>query len=558
MSGSANLILTNARVVTVDPQQPSAEAVVVSGNRIAYVGSSAGAESWRRASTRVVDARQRTVMPGFIDSHAHLLLGSAELSGIELREVVNYRDLRDIVREYARKHPELNWLTGAHLRYNLMPGGRRLNRHDLDAIIADRPLCLHAYDYHTVWANTCALELAGLLHGAEITAGEIVMGEDGLATGELREPAAYSHMLARTETYSSVISSYGGLPSSGLSAQDQQRLYDLLTQGLHLASRLGITSIHNMDGDARTMQHLDALDARGELPVRMSVPYSVTPETPREALSEAVAMREKHRGDKIRSGFCKFFMDGVIESGTAFLLDDYVGFPGYRGSALFEPDQFVDMLNECDRFGLQVSTHAIGDGAIRRTLDGYEAILRTNGHRDRRNRIEHIEVLHPDDLERFGRLGVIASMQPMHPPYSNPKAVDSWPQLVGTRRWRNMFRWQDIRDTGATLVFGSDWPVFSNNPIQGLHSATNRQPYAHGLPDQRQRLEDAVISYTRDAAFAEFQEHQKGQLRAGMLADIVLLSADLAEQPLPGIGDIQVIMTICDGQVSYENDAEIS
>jgi predicted amidohydrolase YtcJ len=243
-------------------------------------------------------------------------------------------------------------------------------------------------------------------------------------------------------------------------------------------------------------------------------------------------------------------MDGVIESYTALMLDDYADRPGNRGTAIFNAEQFTRLATEADRLGLQIAVHAIGDGAVRRTLDGFAHAEHVNGGRDSRHRIEHIEVLHPDDLPRFEQLGVIASMQPLHVAISGPGQL--WAQRVGAARWGRSFPWQTLRESGAHLVFGSDWPVVTQNPFLGIHTALTRQPWAEAQPVEAQALEATLAAYTRDAAYVEFQEGVKGQLRAGMLADLVLLSGDIEATPVEQLKDMTVALTVCDGQVVYE------
>jgi predicted amidohydrolase YtcJ len=308
-----------------------------------------------------------------------------------------------------------------------------------------------------------------------------------------------------------------------------------------------------MDGDTAQLALYAALEDVGELTLRVYCPYSVTPDTPPEALAEAVAMRQTFQSDMVRSGCVKFFMDGVIETYTGLLLDDYAGQPGNRGGALFSADHFNHMAAEADRLGLQIFVHATGDGAVRRTLDGFEAAQRANGRRGSRHRIEHIELIHPDDLPRFAELGVIASMQPAHAPRLPSDDPDVWLARVGPERWGRSFAWQTLRQAGvARLAFGSDWPVAPSDPLLGLHAALNRQPWLPDLPDQRQTLADAIASYTCDAAYAEFQEQHKGQIRVGMLADLVLLSADLFATPVEEIDQIRPVLTLCDGRIVYE------
>jgi predicted amidohydrolase YtcJ len=307
-----------------------------------------------------------------------------------------------------------------------------------------------------------------------------------------------------------------------------------------------------MDGDPAQLSIYSALETKGELPVRMYYPYTVHPDAGPTVVSKAISMREQHQGSLTRCGSVKFFMDGVIESWTALMLEDYANKPGFRGESLWDYEEFANQVIELDQAGFQVIVHAIGDGAIRRTLDAYEAAIRANGSRDSRHRIEHIELLHKDDLTRFSELNVIASMQPLHIPSREMWPALVWLDCVPQERWDDAFPWQDLRDNGAQLVFGSDWPVASQDPWWGLQTALSRRSLSPGLPTQRQTLELALAAYTRDAAYAEFQEKVKGQLKVEMLADLVLLSDDLESLPIERIKDVRPILTVCDGVITHE------
>ena len=537
-----DLIITRAHVFTADPARPRAEAVAVGGSRITFVGSAAEAESLRGPNTRIIDAAGRSLLPGFIDSHFHLLWGSVGLADAQLGSVRTLADVTAALRSYADDRPSADWLTGSGLPYNFLPGGLPLSRHHLDAIIADRPIFVLAYDHHTAWANTEALRRANLLHDGATTGpnSAIVIGRDGLASGELRESGAYDSIKAL------------------IPKPDSEAKRSLLHQGLAQAATLGITGIHNMNGDAEEIALYAALEEAGGLTLRVYCSISATPETPVEALAEAAALRDKYQSDPsagsgqgmVRGGLVKFFMDGVIESGTALLLDDYADRPG-RGDANFSAEHFTRLAVEADRLGLQIAVHAIGDAAVRRTLDGFEAAARANGKRDSRHRIEHIELIHPDDVPRLAALGVIASMQPIHEAITRD-GLDVWPSRAGRARWANAFAWQTLRQAGARLVFGSDWPIADQSPMLGLRAALTRRPWAPGLPDQSQALPDAILSYTRDAAYAEFQEQVKGQLRAGLLADMVLLSEDIFAVSHEALGQVQAVLAVCGGRVVYE------
>jgi predicted amidohydrolase YtcJ len=313
-----------------------------------------------------------------------------------------------------------------------------------------------------------------------------------------------------------------------------------------------VTSVNNMDGNDNQASIYAALEDLGELTCRIYIPYSVSPETPLEAIEkEALAMKHAYNSEMLRAGSVKFFIDGVIEGFTGLLVDPYSDDPTTCGAANYDIEPFNRLVSEADRLGMQIYTHSVGDMGVRRVLNAYQYAQEQNGKRDARHRVEHIELIHPDDLPRFKELGVLASMQPLHSPMQVDKN-DIWPIRVGKERWPLSFAWQTLREAGATLVFGSDWPVVTQNPLRGVSNAVNRLPWAEGMPNQGQSLTDTLIAYTRDAAYAEFQEQQKGQIREGYLADLVLLPKNLFEIPSAEIADLKPSLTMVDGNVVYE------
>jgi predicted amidohydrolase YtcJ len=552
----ADLLITNARVFTATPGASSysadAQAVAVVGNRIAFVGSAADAQGWRGANTRVIDGQDCTLTPGIIDSHYHLAIGSTELGHIQLGAANNLAEVSALVRQYAAAHPDEDSLSGVGMRYEIMPPGTMATRNDLDAIVSDRPFTILAYDHHTAFANTRALEVAGVLHGARTGPNsEIQMGDDGLANGVLVEPAAYCVVLSHFEAWARTVKGLMG-ETAGKPRINAARDRRWLDEGLKLTASYGITSVHNMDGDYEQASVYAALAAEGALPVRVNIPFSVFPSTHEDELEQASQMARDFNSPLLSSGRTKFFMDGVIESWTALLLDDYADRAGWLGDALYSAEHFNRMALACDQRGLQITVHAIGDGAVRRTLDGYALCRQQNGARDSRHRIEHIELVHPADLPRFAQLGVVASMQPVHAPLAYPETNEVGPVRVGmARAWRSC-AWQLVRGAGARLAFGSDWPVVTQDVMLGVHTALNRRPWSADLPDQRQSLHDTLVSYTHDGAYAEFREHDKGQVRDGYLADLTLWDHDLFAMPVGEIESARAALTICDGRVTYE------
>ncbi|HET9905266.1 MAG TPA: amidohydrolase [Anaerolineales bacterium] len=528
MTGPADFIITNAKVFTSDETHPHAEAVAIQGNRILSVGSNQDVLSLQSKNTRVIDGNQKTLMPGFIDSHFHLLSGCETLGDAQLQTVKNKAELRSALQSHANENKTATWISGIGTKYKIVS-----TRQELDEIISDRPVYIEAYDGHTGWANTKALELAGILEDGKTTGpnGVIVKDDSGVATGELREPDAINPVASLIPT------------------PDAYRKRELLKSGIQQINAAGVTSIHNMNGNMEDLMIYAALEDAGEISLRVYVPYSVRPHTTEAMLVEAVKMSEV-QGEYVRGGAVKFFMDGVWESYTALNIEPYADNPNANSPGIYSAEHFTRMGIACDKLGLQIFVHCCGDGAVRRTLDGYEAIQKINGKRDSRHRVEHIEVIQEDDLPRFKELGVIAAMQPLHAPLT--MNGDVWLDRTGSSRWSRSFAWRSIKDAGAILALGSDWTVASFNPMLGVHAALNRQKWSPEDPDQRLTLEEVLIGYTRDAAFAEFQEHQKGILREGYLADLVLLSENIFEIPHAEMANVKLVLTMANGKIVYE------
>ncbi len=555
MSTAAAIIIRNARVLTMDDAGPRADAVAISGNRILAVGSDDQIMAHRSADTRIIDAEGGTVLPGFNEAHMHIFGGSVSLRELSLMGVRGFDAFERKVTSYAAANPDLKLLVGRRADYTIFSQNDRVTRHDLDRAISDRPFIMTAPDFHTGWANTEALRQAGILDGRDVGVGnEIVMGADGLANGELRESGAMAPVMALggTGVRSMLGVATGGEPDH---VTDAERAADmaLLKRGLAYCASLGITSIQNMDGNLYQLELLDEIERTDGLPVRLRMPFHMKNFMPLGHLVEkADAWRSRFHTDRLRCDFVKVFMDGVAQSGTAVFIDDYANRPGWKGEPLFAPEHFAQIAIEADRLGLPVAVHAIGDGAVRIVLDCYEAAIKANGPRDRRNRIEHAEIVQPEDVVRFAKLGTIASMQPTHPPGSAGMPLEPYLSCVGEARWHLTFAWRALVDAGAKIVFATDWPVSPLAPMSCIHDAMTRKAWKQGLPDQRLSLSETLAAYTRTSAWVEFMEDRKGMLKPGYLADVVVLSGDVEATPYESLADIRPIATICDGRITHE------
>lgn len=551
----ADIIITNARVITMDEQNPFAEALAIKGNRILRVGKNADVLELSGPHTKLIDNHHNTVIPGIIESHVHLFIGSVELDALNIRDNIGFNEIAGAVNDYRQKNPDLKIINAISAAHEQFGEGISITRQLLDRIVPDMPFIIGCFDHHTVWANTKALEVAGIMRGRALPVGnEIVLDENGLATGELREFAAFTPVFDLTAT--------GGRESAGIitaenpepPATPEQREADIeyLKRGIAHANSLGITSMHNMDGNWYQLELLHELEKRGELNARVEVPYHHKNYFDVSKVDEAVAYREKYQTDMLHSGRVKVFMDGVMETLTALMLEEYPGYPGNTGAPLYSAEEFNALAARADSHGLQISVHAIGDGAVRRTLDGYEFARKQNGKRDSRHRIEHIELIDPQDIPRLAELGVIASLQPIagvgvpgvpHEPILS-RVGDNLPYA---------YAWQTLRNTGAQIAFSSDWPVAPLDPFIGMQAAMTVETLRPDCPDQRQRLMDTLHAFTLAGAHMEFMEDRKGKLKEGYLADIAVLDHDMEKTESTAICQVKPVVTICDGRIVFKN-----
>ncbi|WP_374372267.1 amidohydrolase [Tabrizicola sp.] len=542
----AEMIITNAKVLTMDEARPRAEAVALAGGRILAVGSRAEVEALAVPGCRVVDAGGRTLLPGFVESHLHLVLGGNELSQLQLGGVAGFDDLARAFRAYAMQNPDLPLLMAQGAAYEILD--HPVTRADLDRVLGDRPIAMMSPDHHTVWANTAALRAAGLLHGAAMPAGHVVvMGADGTATGELLEFEAFSPVLALTgDLHLQLGIATGGEPEPWPDAAQREKDKAKVAAGLAHCAAHGITSMVNMDGNRYTCVLLAEMEAEGRLTARVKVPFHFKPHMELAELERASAMAAEFRGDWVTSGFVKMFMDGVVDSRTAFMLQDYPG-TTERGAPLFEAERFKDICREISRRDLQIAVHAIGDGAVRQTIDGYEAA----GRPDLRHRIEHIELIDRADVPRLGALGITASVQPPHPPGAMDFPMSTMDHVFHRERWRDAYLTRALGEHGAPLAFASDWPVTDVSVMRGIQAALTRVPY-EGCQDERVGLMQVLHAYTAGGAWAAHREGLTGVLRAGMAADLVLIDGDIEAIPAEDLGRTGIALTIAGGRVTHD------
>ena len=539
-TSAADTIITNARIYTVNAHQPWADAMAVSGDKIVAVGTGAEIDKLRGPKTHVINAGGRLVLPGFTDCHVHFMEGSLGLSQVDLNGAETIVEIQKRVKEYAASHPKEPWILGMGWQYPVFGPTALPHKKWLDEIVPDRPVMLTAYDGHTNWANSKALAIAGITRDTPNPEnGIVVKDEKGEPTGALKEHA------------SRLVFKFTPVPTR------EQRL-EALRQGLHEANRVGVTRVHSAGGDFEYLELFNELRQKGQLTVRQYIAYFLDPQELTPAILERIEKaRTDYHDEWISGGVVKTMLDGVVESHTAAMLGPYTDDPSLMGKLFWDPAVYKRAVSELDRRGFQIFTHAIGELAVRTALDTYEAAAATNHTTDMRPRIEHIETATAQDLPRFGKLGVIASFQPLHAE-PNEDTLDVWARNAGPDRASRAWSWQTVAKSGGSLAFGSDWPVVTINPWHGVYNALLREtqkgtPAGGWLPEQRLSLEQTIAGYTLGAAFAGHREKQEGSLEPGKLADFIMIDRDLFKTAVNESYKTEVLLTVVGGKTVYQS-----
>ena len=523
------LAIVNGRVWTGDPSRPWAEAVGISGDHIAIVGSVSEVRRGAGGATRVIDARGGMVVPGFIDSHVHFVTGGLNLASVQLRDASSPAEFISRIKAFAATIPPGTWITGGDWDHQNW-GGELPTRSWIDSVTPNTPVWINRLDGHMALANSAAIRAAKVpMSGGDIAGGTIVRDASGQPSGVFKDNA--QELIDRA------------VPDPPPAMVDRA-----LDAAMTYVAARGVTSVDHM-GTWSDLAVFERAHRAGTLRTRI---YASVPLSTWARLRDTVAARG--RGDDwLTIGGLKGFVDGSLGSHTAAMLQPFSDAPTDAGLLVNTPENLYSWTSGADKANLHVIVHAIGDRAIRLQLDIFERVARENGARDRRFRIEHAQHIAPADIPRFGRLGVIPSMQPYH-------AIDDgrWADaVIGPERARTTYAFRSLQESGARLAFGSDWFVAPPTPLEGIYAAVTRRTldgkHPEGwVPEQKIGVEDALRAYTVGGAYATFSEKRKGTIAPGKLADIVVIDRDLTRIPPETIRGAAIEYTIVGGRITYE------
>ena len=533
----ADWVFTNGVVYTVDASRSTADAIAVAGSRIVYVGDSAGADAFAGPDTEVIDLDGKMVLPGFVDSHSHPSGALVEAVAVYLYGGTSLGQYLDVLREYVNAHPDKDAIRGAGWSNTLFPptGPRK---EDLDAVAPEKPVFLESEDGHSSWVNSKALELAGIDRDTPDPPGGIIERDpdSGEPSGALRESAS-------------------ALVDDVLPPYSVEERITGLRAFQDMAARDGVTMVRDAFlgvGDD-TIAAYRGLVSDGGMTVRFRANLLFDPDMTVERMPDFVAERAKYQSPGFTVDAIKLFIDGVVEGETAYLLEPYAHRPDYRGELLWEPEHLNDVVAAFDREDFIVHVHAIGDGAVRVALDAFERARDVNGPRDARHQMTHIQLVSPEDIQRFAALDVIGVPQPFWftkgPYYDNLEAP-----FLGEERASKEYPMQSFIAAGVTMASASDFPVtIPFSPLEGIEygvvrSADPDDPELVLGPEERASLDDMIASFTIHGAFASFLEDETGSLEVGKLADLVVVDRNLFEIPAGDIGETNVLLTLFEGE----------
>jgi hypothetical protein len=541
---AADVVFRNGSVYTVDGARSWASAVALREGRIVYVGSDEGTEALTGPSTQVVDLDGRLLLPGFQDVHIHPIGGGIEAAACDLNGLETLDQYLETISTYAAEHPDEEWILGGGWSMSVFGPGANASRKLLDEIVPDRPVFLSSADGHSAWVNSKALEIAGITAETPDPADGIIDREPGSREpmGSLQEGATY-------------------LVRAHAPPVDLETRMSGLQYSIEMLNSYGITSIQDANVDEEDLQAYRSLDDRGELHLRVVGSQWWDRERGTEQIDRFRTLRDQYTRGRVRATTVKIMQDGVMENYTAAMLEPYTGKGDMRGIPMVEPETLKAAVTALDAEGFQVHFHAIGDAAIRQSLDAVEAALSGNGNLGHRHHISHLELIDPADIPRFRRLGVVANFQPLWA-FADSYITDLTLPFIGPERARWLYPIGSVHRSGGMIAFGSDWSVSTANPFHQMEVAVTRMG-ASGetteafIPEERIDLPLALAAFTIHAAYVNGSEQDTGSVEVGKYADLIVLDRNLFDISPTEISEASVLMTMIEGQVVHGDLAEL-
>jgi hypothetical protein len=536
-AGVAELALTGGAIYTVDGSRSWAQAIAIDDGRIVYVGTDAGAKEHIGPETKIIDLKGRMVVPGFQDVHIHPISGGIEANGCDLNAAKTVEEYVAIIKQYADAHPDEPWIKGGGWSMAAFGPGARARRQLIDAVVPDRPVILWSRDGHTVWVNSKALEVAGITKDTKDPPDGRIDREPttGEAVGSLQEG--------------------GGSLVAEKAPPDTDAMRDAgLRYAIKMLNGFGITGIQDASVNEEDLKTYHRLDKAGELSLHVEGSIWWERDQGLEQIDNIKRLRSEYTKGRIDAGTVKIMQDGVMENYTAVVLEPYKlpGKKDVRGIPMVEPEFLKKAVTQLDADGFQVHFHAIGDGAVRQSLDAVEAARTANGDLGHRHHISHIQLIHPDDQPRFRKLGVVANFQPLWA-CADDYVTELTLPFISKQTASYMYPIGGMEKSGAVVAFGSDWSVSSANPFEEMGTAINRRcgpsdTYGPFLPNESITLPEAIAAFTINAAYTNRDEKNSGSLEVGKVANLAVLDRNLFEIPLAEIWNTKVLVTLFEGK----------
>ena len=549
----ADLVMFNGSIYTVDETHSWAQAIAIKDGRIIYVGADNAINEFLGADTQIIDLQNKMVMPGMQDVHIHPIMSGIQASTVDLSNFETVAEYRTVISNYANANPEVEWILGGGWSMGAFGPGALANRKIIDELVSDRPVYLGSRDGHSGWANSLALEIAGITKDTPNPIDGIIDRdpESGELIGSLQEGAMM-------------------LMESMVPAQTMETRKTGLRYAIDLLNSYGITAMQDaaLNGigissslDAVDLKAYHSLEASGELTMRVVGSHWWARDQGIEQLLHFKELRAKYTSKLVKPTTVKIMQDGVMENYTAVLLEPYHVPSQTKGIPMVEPEFLKKIVTAIDAAGFQVHFHAIGDGAVRQTLDAVEESIYENGRLGNRHHISHLQLIHPDDFGRFAELDVVANFQPLWA-YKDIYIDDLTAPFLGEERMKLMYPIKSIQEAGGMIAFGSDWFVSTPNPFPQMETAVTRQG-ATGilkeplLIEESIDLESAIDAFTINAAFVNNLEKETGSIEVGKYADLVVLDQNLFEIEVYDISETKALLTLFEGRVVHGSVEEL-